>query len=235
MVKMYTIQSLIARRPETVRAQLSQARVLGLHEMAECLEMLLSSSASNDYLEKIAVESIGGTHSSAKLGADGTHPDGLGIEAKPHKGLSKSESGGCINDDTPMKLKRDHLQVKTIVFLNATKEGDKVNWVAVAPFRYWTPGRFTEIAKRLNVEMSWNGEPSLLDELIKHHKKQTYVRSNPLSLSLFRDIPTEECAIWVHPDLDSASLPPSIQFALNRQTSVLPSPDGLPDVPAPLE
>lgn len=231
--KMYTLQPTIARRPETVRAQLAQARALGLNDMANCLEMLLASSASNDYLEKIAVEAIGGVHSSAKLGADGTHPDGSGIEAKPHKGLTKSESGGCINDDTPMKLKRDHLEVRTIVFLNATKEGDKINWIAVAPFRYWTPGRFAKIAKRLCAPVEWDGTLECLDRLETHHKKDTYVRSNALSLSLFRTIPAEECAVWVHPDVDPSVLPPSIQFALHRQTSALASPAGLPVVPGP--
>jgi hypothetical protein len=228
---MYTIQASIARRPETVRAQLAQARGLGLHDMVQCLELLLSSSASNDYLEKIAVESIGGVHSSAKLGADGTLPDGSGIEAKPHKGLTKSESGGCINDDTPMKLKRDHESVRTIVFLNASKEGDKINWICAAPFRYWTGPRFVEIAKRLGSDLVWDGTMDCLDKLILCHKKQTYVRSNPLSLSILKNIPQEECAAWVHPNIMVSNLPASIQFVLHRQTSVLPSVSVLPDAP----
>ncbi len=227
---MISIQESVARKPETIRAQLVTARANGLTEVCECLEMLLSSSASNDYLEKIAVESIGGTHSTAKLGADGLHPDGSGIEAKPHKGETKSDSGGCINDDTPMKLKRDHETVRTIVFLNATKSGDKVRWIVAAPFRYWTPSRFAEIASGLGASITWNGTTEALDALVACHKKKTYVRSNPLSLRVLSDIPAEECAVWVHPDLSETDLPKSIQSLVQRQRSPPPQVSEHPDV-----
>lgn len=220
---MATINSTILRKPEAIRNQMIAARAAGFAELAEAMEVLLPSKASNDYLEKLAIESIGAACSGKKLGADGFFVGGGGVEAKPHKGNSTRAAGGCINDDTPMKLKRDFHEIQTIVFLNATETGDAVNWEVVAPYHYWTGARFAGICKRLNVTREWpttrDEQVLALDELVTHHKKETYVRSNPLSLAILSSIPLHEIAIWVHPDLPEKSLP-KILKTLRTQTSV---------------
>jgi hypothetical protein len=205
------IHDSILRRPEVLRSQIRAARAAGLTELAEAMEVLMPSKASNDYLEKLAVESIGAVCSGKKLGADGFFASGGGVEAKPHKGKSTSSSGGCINDDSPMKLKRDFHDIQTIVFLNASDEGDRVNWEVVAPYHYWTGVRFLGICKRLGIVRSWpsarEDQIAALDELVTQHKKDTYVRSNPLSLSILADIPVSEISMWIHPDLPDKALP----------------------------
>lgn len=216
------INEVILRRPEAITKQISDARVAGFTELADAMEVLLPSKASNDYLEKLAIESIGGVCSGKKLGADGFHENGKGIEAKPHKGKTTSCNGGCINDDTPAKLKRDFHDIETIVFLNARETGDKVNWQVVAPYRYWTESRFMGICKRLNITRVWptnyEDQVTALDELVTQHKKDTYVRSNNLSLNVLIDIPMDQISIWVHPDLPEKSLPKVIQ-TLRKQKS----------------
>lgn len=223
---MIQITSTILRRPELIRAQLASARVAGFTELVEALEVLLPSKASNDYLEKLAIESVGATCSGKKLGADGFFPNGAGVEAKPHKGNSTGSSGGCINDDSPMKLKRDFHEIQTIVFLNASDEGDRVNWEVVAPYHYWTGVRFLRICKRLGIVRAWPATREeqivALDELVTQHKKDTYVRSNPLSLAILADIPLSEKCLWIHPDLPVAKLPKVLK-ALHTQMSALPT------------
>lgn len=221
---MESINHSILRRPEVIRKQVSDARAAGLSELADAMEVLLPSKASNDYLEKLAIESIGATCSGKKLGADGFKKNGKGVEAKPHKGKTSSSNGGCINDDTPAKLKRDFHEIETIVFLNAEDTGDRVNWEVVAPYRYWTGPRFARVCKRLGIVREWptnqDDQIAALDELVTQHKKETYVRSNQLSLNVLAGIPLDEISLWVHPDLPEKSLPKVIR-TLRKQMSAL--------------
>jgi len=219
----HPINSTILRRPEVLQAQMAAARAAGLTELAEALDVLLPSKASNDYLEKLAVESIGATCSGKKLGADGFLPCGGGVEAKPHKGDSTSGKGGCINDDTPMKLKRDFHEIQTIVFLNASDQGDRVNWEVAAPYHHWTGARFLRICKRLDVVRTWpttrEEQIAALDELVTHHKKETYVRSNDLLLAVLADIPVSEISMWIHPDLPEKDLPKVLKSLRTRMSA----------------
>lgn len=219
----HPINSSTLRRPEVLQAQMAAARAAGLVELAEAIDVLLPSKASNDYLEKLAVESIGAVCSGKKLGADGVFPCGGGVEAKPHKGNSTSSSGGCINDDTPMKLKRDFHDIQTIVFLNASDAGDRVNWEVVAPYHHWTGARFLGICKRLGVTRTWPATREeqivALDELVTQHKKDTYVRSNPLSLAVLADIPLSEISMWIHPTLPDKDLPKVLKSLRTRMSA----------------
>jgi hypothetical protein len=210
--------SAILRRPELVSQKIKELLTFAegkYKDVAELAQMAINSTATNDYLEKIAIEAIGGTHSSAKLGPDG-YIGGRGIEAKPHKGTPGEKAGGVINDDTPMKLKKDLEEIDWIVFVNASKTGDRVNFAIVAPFDTWANSRYTQIMKHLQPP-SWKWSETELPkdpeerkkciaDLVASHKPKHYVRSSPLSLELLCKVPKEKRAVWVHPDLPVESL-----------------------------
>ena len=212
----------ILRRPEGLCSKISdmlrQDSLKEYHDVAKVAKICLESSATNDYLEMIAVESIGGKHFTEKLGPDG-ELDGKGIEAKPKKGSSTSDTGGVVNDDSPMKLLKTHSEYGLLVFLNATKKCTRVNWACVAPYHYWEQSRFEKIIKRLELsgksEWKWGSvlpadiseRKRCLEDLVNFHKKDTYVRSNTLKLSILESIPDGEIAIWKHPDLKWKELP----------------------------
>jgi len=215
----------VLRRPEVIREQLTRAREAGLTVLADAMDLLLASKASNDLLEACAIESVGAVCSGKKLGADGFI--GLaGVEAKPKKSGLKKADGGCINDDTPMKLKRDYHEIPWIVFTNAEESGDRINWQIVAPYSYWTKPRFLEICKGLGLEREWPEAPdaqaAALDELVGQHRAKTYVRSNPLNLALLLAIPPEEIRLWLHPEIPLTSFPQIIRDVHSR-TSALPT------------
>ena len=226
------------RSVERLADDIAWAQANGRGDMARYFQTLLRSKASNDLLEQIAVESIGGVCSGKKLGADGFLPNGQGVEAKPHKGASTQAKGGCINDDSPMKLKRDYHEISTIVFLNADESGDRVNWQVVVPFRYWTGARFAKICKRLKLDWVWPSDETeqvaMLDALVAEHKKETYVRSNALSLGVLAKIPVSEISLWVHPDLPAKRLP-AVLRTLRTRMSAPPKPSLPPAAPAPSE
>lgn len=220
----------ILRRPEELCSKISdmlrQDSLKEYHDVAKVAKICLESSATNDYLEMIAVESIGGKHFPEKLGPDG-ELDGKGVEAKPTKGSSTSDTGGVINDDTPMKLLKTHTDYGLLIFINATKKGTRVNWACAAPYHYWEQSRFEEIVKRLELsgksEWKWGVLPAdiserkkCLEDLVNFHKKNTYVRSNPLKLSVLEGIPGGEIAIWKHPDLTWKEVP----MALRKKAGV---------------
>ena len=212
----------ILRRPEGLCSKISdmlrQDSLKEYHDVAKVAKICLESSATNDYLEMIAVESIGGKHFTEKLGPDG-ELDGKGIEAKPKKGSSTSDTGGVVNDDSPMKLLKTHSEYGLLVFLNATKKCTRVNWACVAPYHYWEQSRFEKIIKRLELsgksEWKWGSvlpadiseRKRCLEDLVNFHKKDTYVRANTLKLSILESIPDGEIAIWKHPDLKWKELP----------------------------
>jgi hypothetical protein len=210
----------ILRRPELVSQQVKEllsAAEGRFKDVAELAQMAINSAATNDYLEKIAIESIGGIHSSAKLGPDG-YISGRGIEAKPHKGTPGEKAGGVINDDTPMKLKKDLEEIDWIVFINASKTGDRVNFAIVAPFDTWADSRYSQIVKHLQLSApSWKWSETELPkdpeerkkciaDLVANHKPKHYVRSSPLSLELLCKVPKEKRSVWIHPDLSKESL-----------------------------
>lgn len=215
----------VLRRPERIRAQVTQAREMGLTDLADAMDLLLASKASNDLLEACAIHSIGAVCSGKKLGADGFLGT-EGIEAKPKKTGIKKPEGGCINDDTPMKLLRDFREIPWIVFQNAQEAGDRINWQVTAPFSYWMKPRFLAICERLGLEREFpetrEAQLRALEELVMHHRAKTYVRSNPLDLRLLLTIPPEQLRVWVHPEIPLESFPPIIRDVYNR-TSALPT------------
>ncbi len=224
---LFNIQKL--REPERliglIRTLKGRADLADYHPVADVAQMMITSSATNDYLEKIGAEAVGGIHSAEKLGPDG-YIGTDGLEIKPRKGKIGEKTGGVINDDTPMKLEKDNKEIKWIVFLNAEKDGSRINYAVVAPFHYWNADRYKAIVQRLELEKapSWAWGcllPETLEErtkcfedLLKQHKERTYVRSSPLSLEVLRRIPAEERRIWVHPDVNIKNLPACIRYIL---------------------
>lgn len=224
----------ILRAPETLAAQIKKLQndetLKEFHGVAELALTCIQSSATNDYLEKVAMQSIGARHLPDKLGPDG-ELDGKGVEAKPKKGSSTYGTGGVVNDDSPMKLLATHTDYSLITFLNATKEGTQVNWAVTAPYHYWEQPRFTEILKHLSVcensEWKWgevlpadvSERKRCLEELVKFHKKKQYVRSSPLNLSVLDSIPADEVEIWKHPDVTWKQVPVALRLCEGRKNS----------------
>jgi len=211
----------ILRKPESLDSMIKLIESNDLYkevkEVAVLARMCLSSSATNDYLEKIGAESIGAKHLPSKLGADGDlHGDG--VEVKPYKKSPGTKSGPVINDDTPMKLLKSHEKEKWLVFLCATKPGTQILYAVCAPYQYWENDRYKAIYKKLQLEhdTEWKWGSSLptdtkerlecLKGLIPKHKEGTYVRSSPLSLDVLRTIPKNEVSFWKHPSLATKTL-----------------------------
>jgi hypothetical protein len=216
----------ILRKPETILKRIeeveSNSSLQEFHEIAQIARMCLGSSATNDYLEKLGAESIGARHLSDKNGPDGDL-NGDGVEVKPVKKSPGVKSVACINDDTPMKLLKSHLNEKWLVLLCATETGTKVHYALCAPFHYWEQDRYEAILKRLNLteESGWTWGFTLpsdlktrrecLESLVTKHQAHTYVRSSSLSLDVVNTIPRNEISLWVHPDLPKKVLHPILQ------------------------
>jgi len=213
----------ILRRPETLLQQIAE----NPGDMADSALMMITSSATNDYLEKIGAEAVGARHLPAKLGADGVMPDGTEVEIKPRKSKTPNvTSCGVVNDDTPMKLKKTVESNPLLVVINATPES-RINWAVVTRFKYWNNARYAKIVKNLGITASDGWKWSLaelpyeatdvsacLDELVTRHRSHHYVRSSDLHLSILLKIPHEEREIWVHPDVARESLPKVLQQLL---------------------
>jgi hypothetical protein len=209
----------ILRKPETIKTQLEVLRTNfpQFTDIADIVAMCLGSSATNDYLEKIGAEAIGARHLDAKLGGDG-ELHGRNIEVKPTKGSPGVINMGVINDDTPMKLLDTHTTYSYIVFINATKDGSRINYALCAPYAYWENSRYQEILKKLDLkeETGWtwgNTLPTVeaervrcLNALVEKHKKGVYVRSSSLSLNVLATIPKRYIVFWKHPDVEKAKL-----------------------------
>lgn len=208
----------ILRKPEMAKKQIQSLR--NLHpefaDVADIAEICLKSSATNDYLEKIGAEAIGAVHTDAKLGGDGKL-DSFDIEVKPKKASPGIASIGCINDDTPMKLLKTHKTFSYIVFLNAPDDAGRINYALCVSYKYFEAARYKKIVQRLKLNAdNWKWGDTLptnpvqrlkcLEELVKMHQKETYVRSSPLSLNVVKDIPKEEVLFWKHPDLEKKKL-----------------------------
>lgn len=221
-MKLPVFQESILRQVEKETSLITQALKTNqfpeLTNIFHMANMLLNSSASNDYYEKIGAEAIGFTWKEKKHGPDGLL-NGEGVEVKPTKGSAGEGKVGVINDDTPMKLLKDHESCQWLVALKVSKQEPKILWAIVAPFHYWEPERYKGIVKRLNLindpTWTWKEEyPQKIDErnqclqdLVKKHKKDTYVRSNTLKLDVLETIPRSEFSIWIHPDVPKKSLP----------------------------
>ena len=216
------------REPERLRSLITglTARNDEYAPVAAVANMMMSSSATNDYLEKIGAEAIGGVHSNVKLGPDG-YVGTEGIEVKPKKQKIGEGIGGVINDDTPMKLVKDTRDIKWIVFLNAEKDSSRINYAVVAPFKYWNAARFDQIVRRLGLltattEWPWGTtipncpvqQERCFNDLVARHQERMYVRSSPLSLDVLMSVPAEERNIWVHPDVPHNVLPRAIRSLL---------------------
>jgi hypothetical protein len=213
----------LLRRPETLLQLIAE----NPGDMADAALMMITSSATNDYLEKIGAEAIGARHLSAKLGADGVMPDGTEVEIKPRKSKTpNATSCGVVNDDTPMKLKKSVESDPLLVVINATPES-RINWAVVTRFKYWNNARYAKIVKNLQITASDGWKWSLaelpydsaelsacLADLNARHTAHRYVRSSDLHLSVLLKVPYEDRNIWVHPDVPHNSLPKVIQQLL---------------------
>jgi len=216
---MPTFKSEILRKPESIKTKLEILRknYPEFADIADIVSMCLGSSATNDYLEKIGAESIGARHLETKLGGDG-ELHGRNIEVKPKKDSPGLVNVGVINDDTPMKLLETHNTYSYIVFINATKDGSRINYALCAPYAYWENSRYQEILKKLDLkeETGWTWGPNLptveaervrcLNALVEKHKKGVYVRSSNLSLTVLATIPKQHIVFWKHPDVEKGKL-----------------------------
>jgi hypothetical protein len=183
------------------------------YDIAYVANMCFCSSATNDYYEKIGAESIGFVHQTAKHGADGLL-NGVGCEIKPTKGSAGIGKLGVINDDSPMKLLKDHRECQWLVALRIAEDGSRVHWAIVVPFSYWEQSRFEKIVKKLDIvsDSDWKWGSTLpmeeserimcLEALVQKHKKDHYVRSNELKATILSSIPKEQRCVWIHPDQD---------------------------------
>jgi hypothetical protein len=221
-----TFNESILRKPETIGNQiktlLSDEQYREFHEVAQVAKLCLSSSATNDYLEKIGAESIGFQHLDNKLGADGVL-NGEYVEIKPFKKSPGTKDVAVVNDDTPMKLLKSYKDIQWLVLLCADKDGQRIQYAICAPFKYWENNRYSAICEKLKLtaETGWNWGSTLpsdhaerlkcLEELEKKHMKHTYVRSSSLSLEVLEMIPREEISFWKHPDLPVAKLHPILK------------------------
>jgi len=163
----------------------------------------LASKAGNDNLEDILVRATGRQtkKTGQKHGADSE--DGL-VEAKPCKG----KYGGHISDDTPMSLKR-HQEIPFCILGVATEDGQKIKWALIVSYRIFDNARYLGIRNHLGLQgEAWPDKlpedkvsrDTLLDNLVKQHKKKTYVRSNPLPLSCLESLSKDEYSLWVNPE-----------------------------------
>ena len=216
----------ILRKPEglskNIEKMMNEDLYKDVRDVAEVAKICLSSKASNEYLEKIGAESIGFQHLSDKLGPDGVL-NGVYVEVKPYKKSSRSKTVAVVNDDTPMKLLKSHKEIKWLVLLCATTDGQRIHYAICAPFKYWENDRYNSICRQLKLckENGWNWGSSLplddseclkcLEELETKHMKKTYVRSSSLSLDVLEKIPREEISFWKHPDLPISKLHPILK------------------------
>ena len=164
---------------------------------------MLASKAGNDILEDMLVRATGRATKEVgqKHGADSA--DGL-VEAKPCKGKYSCH----ISDDTPMSLQR-HQAIPFCIIGIATDDGQKIKWAAIVSYRIFDNSRYLAICKNLGLQgAEWpdrlpedKGERNiLLDNLVKQHKKKTYIRSNPLPISCLSSLAPHEYSLWVNPE-----------------------------------
>ena len=201
-------------RPQRLSEQIKILRTLhpNFTEVADTAVMTLRSSSANDYLEKVGVESIGFKHLDYKLGADGvtlTDPK-IKVEVKS----TKVKGMAVINDDTPMKLIKSDTEIRHLLFINASKTGDMINWALLAPYSGWTEERYKKIAKNLGLEKGaadwkWaidclpkdsSERRKCLEDLVKKHIPNRYVRGNPLPFKVIEKMDDSQLQFWRNPN-----------------------------------
>ncbi len=159
-------QESVLRKPEAIASLIqtimNNDQYKEIRAVAEVAKLCLSSSATNDYLEKIGAESIGFQHLDDKLGPDGVL-NGEYVEIKPFKKSPGTKDVAVVNDDTPMKLLKSHKDIKWLVLLCADKDGQCIHYALCAPFKYWEGRRYTAICEKLKLsgENGWNWGSSL--------------------------------------------------------------------------
>jgi len=172
-------------------------------KLVKCYLDSLASKAGNDILEDLLVRATGRETKKIgqKHGADSE--DGL-VEAKPCKG----KYSGHISDDTPMSLKR-HQEIPYCILGVATDDGQKIKWAAIVPYRVFDNARYLGIRNNLGLQgEAWPDKlpedkvsrDALLDNLVKQHKKKSYVRANPLPLTCLESLGRDEYSLWVNPE-----------------------------------
>ena len=107
-----------------------------------------------------------------------------------------------------MSLKR-HQDIPFCVIGVATDDGQKIKWVVIVSYRIFDNSRYLAICKNLGLQgAEWpdrlpedKGERNiLLDNLVKQHKKKTYIRSNPLPIGCLSSLAPHEYSLWVNPE-----------------------------------
>ena len=191
-------------KAESVKAIVAASDSLPLFkDLAATYLEVLGSKAGNDILESMLVWATGRAPKDAgqKHGADSK--DGL-VEAKPCKGTYSAH----ISDDTPMSLKR-HQAIPFCILGVTTADGQKIKWAAIVPYRVFDNARYLGIRSILGLQGdAWPDKlpgdkvsrDALLDNLVKQHKKKTYVRSNPLPLACLESLGRDEYSLWVNPE-----------------------------------
>jgi hypothetical protein len=173
----------------------------------------LASKAGNDILEEVFVRATGSEVKKVeqKHGADSE--DGL-VEAKPCKG----KYGAHISDDTAMSLK-SHQTIPFCIIGVATKDGQKIKWAAIISYRIFDNARYLKIRNKLGLQgEAWPDKlpedkvlrDALLDNLVKHHKKDSGIRSNSLPLSRLKSLSKDEYSLWVNPEFKDSKDVPSV-------------------------
>jgi len=216
-----TFNEIVLHQPELVEKMIKELdnEYPKYKSVTDLAKMTLKSTSTNDYLEKIAVESIGFKHIEDKLGADGVDPT-IKVEAKP----SKDKFGAVINDDSPMKLLKSFKEIQWILFLNANRSGTKVNVAILAPFSAWDNSRYNKICEHLKLDKdaTWKHsyeklpedikeKEKILNDLVLKHVKKQYIRASPLKLDILNTIPKDKIRVWKHADYPKSSLPKAIQ------------------------
>jgi hypothetical protein len=172
-------------------------------KLVKCYLDSLASKAGNDTLEDLLVRATGRETKKVgqKHGADSE--DGQ-VEAKPCKGKYAAH----ISDDTGMSLRR-HQKIPFCILGVATDDGQKIKWAIIVSYRVFDNARYLGIRKRLGLHgEAWPDKlpedkvsrDALLDNLVKHHKENTGVRSNPLRLACLKSLSKDEYSLWVNPE-----------------------------------
>lgn len=196
---------LIAHMAKVVRVKnmLANNSDSDIKEIAKNYLDSLASKAGNDILEELLVRATGREVKKVgqKHGADSE--DGL-VEAKPCKG----KYSGHISDDTPMSLKR-HQTIPYCIIGVATTDGQNIKWAAIVSYRVFDNARYLGIRNHLGLQgEAWPDKlpedkvsrDNLLDNLVKNHKKKTYVRSNSLPLGCLDSLKRDQYSLWINPE-----------------------------------
>lgn len=153
----------------------------------------LASPSGNDILQEVAVEATGRDNSKDKLGADST--DGA-LEAKPFRRNYKAH----ISDDTPRSLLRHH-SIPYIVLLQASPDGQQIQWALLTSYRIFDDARFTKMGGSCHLPLDPAERKEALLQLEAVRGAGVYVRSNPLPLECLETLTPGKYDVWINPEL----------------------------------